>query len=89
MDIPPKLNDSLVLAKSFLPLAVIAIIGTFADATTIGGGPLATNIAIMDKHQSMASAKNSSQGSVISTAAADQNVVHTAEEASGNDKSDN
>lgn len=83
MDIPSQLNDALIAAKPFLPLAALAIIGIFAYAAALGGGPL----AVVDKHQCKASADIARRGSVFG-AAADQNVVYTPEEASGNDKSD-
>ena len=78
-----QLQAAAASAKPFLPLAAVVIIGIFAYAAALGGGPL----AVAEKHQRKASANNTRRGSVFG-AAADQNVVYTPEEASGNDKSD-
>ncbi len=74
----PQVNDALVLAKPFLPLFALAIIGAFAYAAALGGGPL----AVPDKHQRKASTANAKRGSVFGAAAA-QNLVYTPEEAAG------
>ena len=85
----PQVGDALVSAKPFLPLIALAIIGVFAYAAALGGGPL----AVPDQHQRKATAANAKRGSVFGAAAAGEgvagnNVVYTPEEAAGKDASE-
>lgn len=79
-----QLQAAVASAKPFFPLAAVVIIGIFAYAAALGGGPL----AVAEKHQRKASSANNTRRGSVFGAAADQNVVYTPEEASGNDKSD-
>ena len=80
MDIPSQLNDALLLAKPFIPLIVMALIGLSSYAVILNRGPL----AVPDQPQRKASTSDTKRGSVFG-AAAQNNVVYTPEEAAGGD----
>lgn len=80
MDIPSQLNDALLLARPFIPLIVIALIGLSSFAVILNRGPL----AVPDQPQRKASTSDTKRGSVFG-AASQNNVVYTPEEAAGGD----